>query len=260
MSVLTPANQLTLVRVMLVPAFVILTVYGSFGWALIVFAIAGLTDLLDGLIARTFSRRTSLGAWLDPMADKLLIVATFIVLTLPGLGLVNKLPVWLTILIISREFAVSGLRQIAAASGHTIGASDLGKTKMTAQVVAIALVIGGIRWPALAQIGSIAMWAVVAFTVISAFDYFRRFWHEVDAQVKTRRRKELLHLERQPNAAHIDIALLMRHVRVLYVRHIRRLVYVVPSPPLCHNQPACKISSPSLREEPIFSHGVTIYQ
>jgi hypothetical protein len=70
MSVLTPANQLTLARVLLAPAFVILTVYGYFGWALIVFAIAGLTDLLDGLIARTFSRRTSLGAWLDPMADK----------------------------------------------------------------------------------------------------------------------------------------------------------------------------------------------
>ena len=102
MSVLTPANQLTLTRVLLAPAFVILTVYGYFGWALIVFAVAGLTDLLDGLIARTFSRRTSLGAWLDPMADKLLIVATVSVLTLPGLGLVNKLPVWLTILIITQ--------------------------------------------------------------------------------------------------------------------------------------------------------------
>ncbi|MSO56898.1 MAG: CDP-alcohol phosphatidyltransferase family protein [Acidobacteria bacterium] len=108
MSVLTPANQLTLTRVMLVPAFVILTVYGYFGWALIVFGVAGLTDLLDGLIARTFSRRTDLGAWLDPMADKLLIVATVIVLTLPGLGLVNTLPVWLTILVISRDLAIVG--------------------------------------------------------------------------------------------------------------------------------------------------------
>ena len=106
MSVLTPANQLTLTRVLLAPAFVILTVYGHFGWALIVFAVAGLTDLLDGLIARTFSRRTSLGAWLDPMADKLLIVATVSVLTLPGLGLVNKLPVWLTILIITRDLLI----------------------------------------------------------------------------------------------------------------------------------------------------------
>ena len=108
MSVLTPANQLTLTRVMLVPAFIILTVYGYLGWALIVFAVAGLTDLLDGLIARTFSRHTDLGAWLDPMADKLLIVTTVIVLTLPGLGLVNTLPIWLTILVISRDLAIVG--------------------------------------------------------------------------------------------------------------------------------------------------------
>jgi cardiolipin synthase len=106
MSVLTPANQLTLMRVLLAPAFVILTVYGHLGWALIAFAVAGLTDMLDGLIARTLSGRTSLGAWLDPMADKLLIVATVSVLTLPGLGLVNKLPVWLTILIISRDLLI----------------------------------------------------------------------------------------------------------------------------------------------------------
>jgi cardiolipin synthase len=106
MSVLTPANQLTLTRVMLAPAFVILTVYGYFGWALVAFAIAGLTDLLDGLIARALGSRTSLGAWLDPMADKLLIVATVSVLTVPGLGLVNKLPVWLTILIISRDLLI----------------------------------------------------------------------------------------------------------------------------------------------------------
>ena len=85
MSVLTPANQLTLTRVLLAPAFVILTVYGYFGWALIVFAVAGLTDLLDGLIARLAGEKTTLGAWLDPMADKLLLVTMFIVLTLPGI-------------------------------------------------------------------------------------------------------------------------------------------------------------------------------
>ena len=106
MTVLTPANQLTLTRVLLVPAFVILIVYGYHGWALITFAVAGLTDLFDGLLARTLSRRTDLGAWLDPMADKLLIVATFVVLTVPGLGLVNRLPIWLTILIISRDVLI----------------------------------------------------------------------------------------------------------------------------------------------------------
>jgi cardiolipin synthase len=106
MSLLTPANQLTLMRVLLVPVFVILVVYGYLGWALIVFMVAGLTDLFDGLLARTLSRRTTLGAWLDPMADKFLLVTTFVVLTLPNLGLVNRLPIWLTILIISRDLLI----------------------------------------------------------------------------------------------------------------------------------------------------------
>jgi len=106
MVILTPANQLTLCRIALIPAFVILVIYGYLGWALVAFGVAGLTDLLDGLIARMWSRRTSLGAWLDPMADKLLLVTTFIVLTLPGLGLVNRLPVWLTVLVISRDVVI----------------------------------------------------------------------------------------------------------------------------------------------------------
>ena len=81
---LTVANQLTLLRMLLIPAFVILLVYDRPGWALLVFALAGVTDALDGLIARRRAAATSLGAWLDPMADKLLLVTTFVVLTLPG--------------------------------------------------------------------------------------------------------------------------------------------------------------------------------
>jgi len=106
MTTLTAANQLSLLRMLLVPAFVILVVYGYLGWALLVFATAGLTDLLDGVIARRTGQKTSLGAWLDPMADKLLLVTTFVVLTLPGLGLANRLPIWLTVLIISRDVVI----------------------------------------------------------------------------------------------------------------------------------------------------------
>ena len=106
MTALTPANQLTLLRVLLIPAFVILVVYGELGWALAVFITAGLTDALDGLIARRSGQRTSLGAWLDPMADKLLLVTTFVVLTWPGLGLANRLPIWLTVLVISRDVLI----------------------------------------------------------------------------------------------------------------------------------------------------------
>lgn len=106
MTALTPANQLTLLRMLLIPAFVILVVYGELGWALAVFVTAGITDGLDGLIARRSGQKTRLGAWLDPMADKLLLVSTFVVLTIPGLNLANRLPIWLTVLIISRDVVI----------------------------------------------------------------------------------------------------------------------------------------------------------
>ena len=105
MSTLTTANQLTLLRMFLIPAFVILIVYDYPGWALVVFVLAGITDGLDGWFARR-GQQTSLGAFLDPMADKLLLVTTFVVLTIPGLGLVNRIPIWLTILVISRDVVI----------------------------------------------------------------------------------------------------------------------------------------------------------
>lgn len=107
MKNLTAANQLTILRMLLIPAFVILLIYGFRGWALVVLMTAGATDMLDGLIARSTGQHTELGAWLDPMADKLLLVTMFIVLTLPGIG-VNRLPLWFTILVISRDVAIGG--------------------------------------------------------------------------------------------------------------------------------------------------------
>ena len=106
MSVLTAANQLTLLRMLLIPALVILVVYGLNGWALVVFLAAGLTDALDGVLARWWGQRTALGALLDPMADKLLLISTFVVLTSPSLDLVNRLPIWLTVLVISRDVII----------------------------------------------------------------------------------------------------------------------------------------------------------
>lgn len=103
---LTAANQLTLLRMVLIPAFVILLMYGYRGWALVVFLTAGITDLLDGLIARVAGQKTDLGAWLDPMADKLLLVTMFIMLTLPDIGSANRLPLWFTVLVISRDVAI----------------------------------------------------------------------------------------------------------------------------------------------------------
>ncbi len=105
MTVLTTANQLTLLRMLLIPAFVILLVYDQPGWALVVFIVAGITDGLDGWFAR-HGQQTTLGAFLDPMADKLLLVTTFVMLSVPGLGLVNRIPLWLTILVISRDVVI----------------------------------------------------------------------------------------------------------------------------------------------------------
>lgn len=105
MKNLTAANQLTILRMLLIPAFVILLIYGYRGWALVTLMTAGATDMLDGLIARSTGQNTELGAWLDPMADKLLLVTMFIVLTLPDIG-VNRLPLWFTILVISRDVAI----------------------------------------------------------------------------------------------------------------------------------------------------------
>jgi len=105
MTNLTVANQLTLFRLLLVPALVLLVLYGFNGWAFLAFAVAGITDALDGLIARRTGQRTRLGALLDPMADKLLLTSTFVVLTMP-LGLPNQFPLWFTITVISRDVLI----------------------------------------------------------------------------------------------------------------------------------------------------------
>ena len=106
MAILTPANQLTLGRLLLVPALVLLVLYGYNGLALVTFVVAGVTDALDGLIARRWGQHSNLGALLDPMADKLLLVSTFVVLSLPGLDLTNRIPLWLTVLVISRDVII----------------------------------------------------------------------------------------------------------------------------------------------------------
>jgi CDP-diacylglycerol--glycerol-3-phosphate 3-phosphatidyltransferase len=103
----------------------------------------------------------------------------------------------MAILIIGREFAVTGLRSIAAGAGYTIQASDLGKTKMVSQVIAVALLLLGIHWPQLRAPAMWWMWTVVFFSLISAVMYFAKFWRKVDDEIKKRRRRELLMLERR---------------------------------------------------------------
>jgi CDP-diacylglycerol--glycerol-3-phosphate 3-phosphatidyltransferase len=198
-------NLLTLVRIFLVPLLVAALVQQNFRvhwgsklllandtFAVVVFLAAGLTDMLDGYLARRWKQVTTVGTLLDPVADKLLISAALI-----SLVEIRLLPGWMVILIISREFAVSGLRSIAAAEGYTIKAGELGKTKMVLQVLGVTLVMLSIRWSEIRPVALAAMWAVVVFGLASAVDYFRKFWRKVDTSIKLRRRNELIAMERQ---------------------------------------------------------------
>jgi len=102
-AVLTTANQLTILRIVFVPVFIILLVYSDTGWALAVFLAAGITDVLDGVIARRFGQKTRVGAFLDPIADKLLMTSAIVILSLPQMEFVNAIPRWLMIIMISRD-------------------------------------------------------------------------------------------------------------------------------------------------------------
>jgi cardiolipin synthase (CMP-forming) len=176
MNALTPANQLTLLRMLLIPAFVILVVYGHLGWALTVFVTAGLTDGLDGLIARMSDQKSSLGAWLDPMADKLLLVTTFVVLTLPGLELANRLPIWLTVLIISRDVVIVLTVAIVnlAIGRRTFRPTIFGKAATAIYILTAvsAIFFNYLRYHSV--IVDLFIWASLAITLISSFHYI---WH-----------------------------------------------------------------------------------
>jgi len=195
-------NLLTLARIFFVPLLVAAVVMGSMELrlasvvipnellALGIFLAAAATDLLDGYLARRWQQVTTVGTLLDPIADKLLISAALI-----SLVQVRELPAWMAIIVVGREFAVTGLRSIAASAGYTIQASELGKTKMLAQVVAVSLFLMGMHWESLRPWAMGWMWCVVVVAVLSAVGYFRKFWRKVDDRIKRRRRRELLRLE-----------------------------------------------------------------
>lgn len=182
-------NALTLVRMFLVPILVVVLFTEFEGRRILgvpkelvgaaIFALASVTDWLDGYLARRRRQVTWLGQMLDPIADKLLTSAAFISLVQLGLA-----PAWMVAVIIGREFAITGLRSLAYNKGITIPASPLGKIKMASQVVAILLLILG--WgplPWLAPVGYAALWVVMLAAIISAVDYYRRFQQLAGARV-----------------------------------------------------------------------------
>lgn len=186
-------NAVTLSRIFLVPVLVtlLLTEYDA-PLAACVFLAASLTDVLDGYLARRRNQVTTLGMLLDPLADKLLICSAFV--SLVELQLVAA---WMVVIIIGREFAVTGLRSIAASQGFTIDASDLGKLKMGTQVAAITLLIFGNEYSSLAAAGEIALWMVVVFAIVSAIGYFRTFWSKIDDRFKEEERRREIPLKKR---------------------------------------------------------------
>ena len=161
-------NKLTVLRMIMIVPFVIFMLMpgsGAAKWiALALFAIASLTDLLDGKIARKYNLVTTFGKFMDPLADKLLVCSAMICLVEMG-----KIPAWIVIVIISREFIISGFRLVASDRGVVIAASYWGKFKTTFQMVMIVLMIADIE--PLNLLTQIIMWVALILTVISLLDY-----------------------------------------------------------------------------------------
>lgn len=170
-------NALTLLRIFLVPFLVVVLLTKFEGReivGLLIFLIATATDFFDGWIARRRSQITTLGTLLDPIADKLLISGAFVSLVELGLA-----PAWMVVVILGREFAVSGLRSIASARGIMISASGLGKAKMLTQVAAASLLILATRYPDFVLPGKVALWIVVAVALVSGVQYFVTFLRRI---------------------------------------------------------------------------------
>jgi len=170
------------------------------------FIAASMTDGIDGYLARRRGQITTMGILLDPLADKLLIAAAFVTLVQFNPSLV---PAWIAVVIIGREFLVSGLRSIAASEGFTIEASDLGKFKMVVQIVSVVAVILDHRWKEWPVYGNLvfpihwiaylAIGFMVCVSMVSAVDYFAAFWSRIDRRVvKRQRRAFLLSRRRKP--------------------------------------------------------------
>ena len=166
-------NRITIGRVLLVPLFVLLALWQFPGhdiWAALIFAIAAISDALDGHMARSRNLVTTLGKFLDPLADKMLVCSAYIALVSLG-----RLPAWMVIVIVCREFIVSGVRVMAADAGVVIAASFLGKLKTLLQIISImTLLLSTLAFwpqPLYHSLTQIVLWLALLATVISGADY-----------------------------------------------------------------------------------------
>lgn len=210
-------NSITLTRILSIPLLIWILSTSHFQGtsgeqellASALFIAASITDGIDGYLARKRGQITTMGILLDPLADKLLIAAAFIVLVQYNPSLV---PAWMAVVVIGREFLVSGLRSIAANEGFTIEASNLGKSKMLVQIVSVVAVILDHRWREWPIYGSyylpihwiavFSIWIMILLSSFSAGDYFVAFWSKIDRQVvRSRKRAFVLSRRRKRNVA-----------------------------------------------------------
>ncbi|MCY7754576.1 CDP-diacylglycerol--glycerol-3-phosphate 3-phosphatidyltransferase [Bacillus haynesii] len=181
-------NKITLSRIALIPVFMVIMLvpfqWGSVSFGsesipvthligALLFIFASVTDWVDGYYARKLNLVTNFGKFLDPLADKLLVSSALIILVHYHLA-----PAWMAIVIISREFAVTGLRLVLAGTGEVVAANMLGKVKTWAQIIAIsALLFHNLPFELVSfPFGSLALWVAVFFTVVSGWDYFAKNW------------------------------------------------------------------------------------
>ena len=161
------ANKLTLSRMIMVPFFLVAVYIEKDSQVLpisaIIFAVASFTDFLDGYLARKYNLITDFGKFMDPLADKVLVVAALAVLVE-----MNLIPAWMIVLIITREYAVSILRAIAANTGQVIAASQGGKAKTVSQIIAVLMLLLNIKY------GIYVMWIAVILTFVSGMDYLMK--------------------------------------------------------------------------------------
>ena len=171
------ANKLTLLRVALVPVFMAFMLTEGTAWqiaALAVFIIASLTDMIDGKIARKYNQITTFGKFADPLADKMLITAAFLVFLQKGV--INS---WAVMIVMAREFMVAGVRLAAVAEGTVIAASIWGKLKTVSQMAAVIIALIVLNIPSLngVLVTTVCIWISVILTVLSGADYLIKNWH-----------------------------------------------------------------------------------
>ena len=210
-------NYITLSRIAAIPLIVWILTTSYFGarqltlrvsLAAGLFILASITDGVDGYLARRRGQITTMGMLLDPLADKLMIAALYITLVQLIPSIVS---VWVAIIIVGREFLISGLRSIAASEGFTIEASELGKFKMVIQIVSVVAAILALRWNEwvfgwlvipVRLTAIMSIWFMVAVSLISAGDYFWGFWKKIDKRVERHRRRPFILSRRKKRALH----------------------------------------------------------